>query len=68
VVIDNAMTAFEVKPPTPPDDDIKGTQHQEDVSIKWNKDMNAADVAYVLYQAPVLVAVHGAEMLRPETA
>lgn len=66
VVIDNAMNAFEVKLPTLPEDDEKKEQHTDDVAIKWNKDMNAADVAYVLYQAPVLVAVHGAEMLRPE--
>ena len=66
VVIDNAMDAFEVKPPALPEDEEKVAQHADDVAIKWNKDMNAADVAYVLYQAPVLVAVHGAEMLRPE--
>jgi hypothetical protein len=65
VVIDNAMNAFEVKPP-PSAGDAKQEQHADDVAIKWNKDMNSADVAYVLYQAPVLVAVHGAEMLRPE--
>ncbi|CAE6794438.1 hypothetical protein [Nitrospira defluvii] len=64
VVIDSTMSAFEVKGLTLPDE--KKEQHQDDVAIKWNKDMNAADVAYVLYQAPVLVAVHGAEMLRPE--
>jgi len=68
VVIDNAMSAFEVKAPRPPDDDVKGDQYKDDVAIKWNNDMNAADVAYVLYQAPVLVAVHGAELLTPEGA
>jgi len=64
VVIDGAMTAFEVKPPVLPEDQEKQTQHDDDVAIKWNQNMNAADVAYVLYQSPVLVAVHGAEMLR----
>jgi len=43
----------------------KLVQYQDDVAIEWKKDMNAADIAYVLYQAPVLVAVHGAEMLKP---
>ena len=38
-------------------------QRNEDVNIQWSKDMNAADVAYILYQVPVLVAVHAAEML-----
>jgi hypothetical protein len=59
------MAAFQVTAPTPPDDEVKGDQYHDDVAIEWNKDMNAADVAYVLYQAPVLVAVHGAEMLNP---
>ena len=66
VVIDGAMTTFEVQAPVLPEDDEKQVQHDDDVAIKWNSDMNAADVAYVLYQAPVLVAVHGSEMLRPD--
>lgn len=41
----------------------KEIQKQEDENIQWNKDMSSADVAYVLYQVPMLVAVHGAEML-----
>lgn len=64
VTIDKDMTSYEVKPPILPD--AKAEQYQEDVGIKWDQAMNAADVAYVMYQAPVLVAVHGAEMLRPE--
>jgi hypothetical protein len=38
-------------------------QHLEDKQVPWTRNTNAADVAYVLYQLPVLVAVHGAEML-----
>lgn len=38
-------------------------QHLEDRHFRWNETTNAADVAYVLYQLPVLVAVHAAEML-----
>jgi hypothetical protein len=38
-------------------------QHLEDRQIEWNANTNAADVAYILYQLPVLVAVHAAEML-----
>lgn len=41
-------------------------QHGEDKQIGWTRASNAADVAYVLYQLPVLVAVHAAEML-PKT-
>jgi hypothetical protein len=38
-------------------------QHLEDKQLRWDRNTNAADVAYVLYQLPVLVAVHAAEML-----
>jgi hypothetical protein len=38
-------------------------QHLEDKQVGWNEHSNAAEVAYVLSQLPVLVAVHGAEML-----
>lgn len=41
-------------------------QKNEDAEIKWNKEMNAAELAYVLYQVPMMVAIHGAEML-PKT-
>ncbi len=40
-------------------------QHLEDKQVRWDENTNAADVAYVLYQLPVLVAVHAAEMLAP---
>lgn len=46
-----------------PDLDEKYDQYDEDVHLTWNKDMNAAEVAYILYQVPVLVGVHAAEML-----
>lgn len=51
---------------TPPAGDEKLPQHQDDVHISWNPNMSAADVAYVLFQAPVLVAVHASEMLPRE--
>ncbi len=31
--------------------------------VQWHAQSNAADLAHILYQDPVLVAVHGAEML-----
>ncbi len=40
-------------------------QHNEDKNIAWRKEADSADLAYILYQVPVMVAVHGAEMLRP---
>jgi hypothetical protein len=44
-------------------------QRSEDKQIFWNTNghqVDAADMAYILYQVPVLVAVHAAEML-PKT-
>ncbi|MGH7525076.1 MAG: hypothetical protein ACREMX_00070, partial [Gemmatimonadales bacterium] len=49
--------------PLAPDEIEKKTQQDEDLNISWNKDMSSADLAYVLYQVPVLVAVHASEML-----
>jgi hypothetical protein len=42
-------------------------QYDEDSAFRWQADTHAAELAYILYQLPVLMAVHAAEMLkRPE--
>jgi hypothetical protein len=41
----------------------KHEQWSEDRNLHWGSDLNSSEVAYVLYQSPVLVAVHAAEML-----
>ncbi|CCQ90844.1 conserved hypothetical protein [Nitrospina gracilis 3/211] len=64
--INNATQTIELKPLNLPSEVEKETQKQEDENIHWNKDMSSADLAYVLYQVPVLVAVHASEML-PKT-
>jgi hypothetical protein len=65
IKIDGATPTIVVKKPTAPDVvEEKGEQYEDDKFLSWNKDMSSAEVAYILYQAPVLVAVHGAEMLR----
>ncbi|GID29864.1 hypothetical protein [Paractinoplanes brasiliensis] len=38
-------------------------QHAEDVQVGWHEDVSAAELAYVMYQVPVLVAVHATRML-----
>jgi len=48
---------------TPPDDPDKADQHAEDIALTWHPGISSADLAYILYQAPVLVAVHAREML-----
>jgi hypothetical protein len=39
------------------------TQHAEDVQVTWGEDVSAAELAYIAYQVPVLVAVHASRML-----
>jgi hypothetical protein len=42
----------------------RAAQRTEDAQVTWTPGSDAAEVAYVFYQVPVLVAVHGAELLR----
>jgi hypothetical protein len=49
------------------EDSEKAVQHGDDVKVTWSRDMSSAELAYILFQAPVLVAVHASEMLpKPE--
>jgi hypothetical protein len=43
----------------------KEPQRLEDVHVRWDDGVSSAELAYVMYQAPVMVAVHAAEMLPP---
>jgi hypothetical protein len=46
------------------DDQEKAEQRDDDVQVTpWQPDISAADAAYILFQAPVLVAIHAQEML-----
>lgn len=48
----------------PPEDDQEGRQqHAEDIQVTWTGSVSAAEMAYIMYQVPVLVAVHASEML-----
>src|SRR6185503_16532576 len=51
--------------PTAPEVEEKVEQWNEDKFLSWNKDIDAATAAYIMFQAPVMVAVHAAEMLPP---
>ena len=53
---------------TAPGEPEKVAQHADDVQVSWGPAMTAADVAYIAYQAPVLVGVHAAEMLTPRAS
>jgi hypothetical protein len=39
-------------------------QYEEDSRFRWRADTHAAELAYILHQVPVLMAVHAAEMLK----
>ncbi|MDP3279481.1 MAG: hypothetical protein Q8M57_00230, partial [Nitrosomonas sp.] len=41
----------------------KAEQWQEDHLLNWTENINSAELAYILFQAPVLVGVHASEML-----
>jgi hypothetical protein len=43
-------------------------QFAEDHGMAWSAQTNSAELAYILYQVPVLVAVHGSEMLPADLA
>ncbi|MGV9267631.1 hypothetical protein ACWDRR_23570 [Kitasatospora sp. NPDC003701] len=46
------------------DDQEKQEQRAEDVALPlWHSGLSSADIAYILFQAPVMVAVHAQEML-----
>jgi len=49
--------------PVSPADSEKHPQWVDDKELHWGSDLRASEVAYILYQAPVLVAVHASEML-----
>lgn len=36
----------------------------EDKFAKWNNSTDAAQLAYILYQVPVMVAIHSSRMLK----
>ena len=62
IEISTAPGSFDLKP-TGVEDQEKEEQHLEDEKVAWSHDMSSAELAYILWQAPVLVAVHAAEML-----
>ncbi len=52
--------------PVDPSLEEKVEQWGDDRALHWGPDLNASEIAYILYQAPVLVAVHAQEMLRSD--
>jgi hypothetical protein len=44
-------------------DPTQQAQHDEDKAYQWHADTDASELPYILYQLPVMMAVHAAEML-----
>jgi hypothetical protein len=40
------------------------TQYHDDKNVKWDTELDAASLAYILYQVPIMVCVHASEMLK----
>ena len=66
----DASTPTPALPPPPflpadPAEAEKADQYDEDRQLRltWNGQINSADVAYILFRAPVLVAIHAREMV-----
>ena len=58
----SAPASFTLTAPTDEDPD-KSAQFSEDQQVVWSHDMDSALLAYILFQTPVLIAVHASEML-----
>jgi hypothetical protein len=66
MTIGGTRTINVLDPGTPSDDEEQ--QKKEDSHVVWRNTINAAELAYILYQVPVLIGVHAAEMLPDECA
>ncbi len=57
-------------PPDPQPEDGEAhdawQQKKEDAHLVWDNTINSAELAYILYQVPVLIGVHSSEMLPDE--
>ena len=65
ISIATAPAAFALQTPAGEDQE-KATQFGDDHKVAWSRGMSSAELAYILFQVPVLVAVHAAEMLPQE--
>jgi hypothetical protein len=64
ILIDSTTPSITLTEPTAPELAEKVEQYHDDKFVSWNSNASSADLGYILYQAPVRVAVHAAEMLR----
>jgi hypothetical protein len=58
---------IQIPPSVPPGEEEKEDQRKDDADVRWDDDLSAAELAYIMYQAPAMVAMHAAEMLPRRT-
>jgi hypothetical protein len=63
IEITNSTPEIQVNPSLPPDLSEQAEQAVDDRKVRWHNQMDAAELAYILYQVPVMVAIHASEML-----
>ncbi len=61
ITINDTRTINVSDPGVPSDNEEQ--QQKEDTHVVWRSTINAAELAYILYQVPVLIGVHAAEIL-----
>ncbi|MFW6069735.1 MAG: hypothetical protein ACOC9X_01720 [bacterium] len=66
ITIDGTRTITVNDPGEPDPDSEEEQQQKEDSFVVWRSALNAAELAYILYQVPVLIGVHAAELLPDE--
>jgi hypothetical protein len=66
IEISTGPVTFPLFAPISEEDQEKKVQHLDDLKIVWTRDLSSAELAYILWQAPVLVAIHAREMLPKE--
>ena len=61
----NLPSSLQLKPSTFTGPEGKGQKEQftDDKNVPWDAGIDAANLAYILYQVPMMVCVHAAEML-----
>ncbi|HEY4108099.1 hypothetical protein [Puia sp.] len=50
-------------PGTDTESQDENEQYGDDIKVKWNAAIDSANLAYILYQEPMMVCVHASEML-----
>jgi hypothetical protein len=61
---DSSFLLVEPDANSPKRDQYKEDSSGGDEKVSWDANTNSAEAAYILFQTPVLIAIHGAELLK----